>query len=52
MFAEQGVVPADRVERGGVPGLVAGGHEQIQGNLCVAQGLGVAVPPPPTAGRG
>src|SRR5262249_11420168 len=47
VVAEQGVQPADLVEGAGLPGLVAGGPEQVEGLPGVVEGLrGVALPLP------
>jgi hypothetical protein len=46
------VVPADRVEGGGLPDLMIGGPIQVEGLPGVVEGLGVAVPPLPQVGEG
>src|ERR1700678_4212736 len=45
MLAEQGAVPADRVEGIRLAGLVAGGPVQLQGALRVVEGLAVMALP-------
>ncbi len=42
VIAEHGVEPADRVERPGLPGPVAGGAEQVEGLLRMPERLPVA----------
>jgi hypothetical protein len=41
VVAEEGVQPADVVEDGGLPALVAGGPVQVEGLLGVVEGLRV-----------
>jgi hypothetical protein len=51
VVAEEGVVPADRVEAEGLPGLVVGGLVKVLGLKGVVEGLGVAALPLPQAGE-